>query len=43
MLKMIKEYNRFDTFKLQQSVNDFSEEEISDTLKKIYQDIFTAL
>lgn len=37
MLKMIKEYDRFETVKLQQYVIDFSEEEISNKLKKTYQ------
>ena len=39
ILKMIKEYDRFDIFKLQQAVIDFSKEEISNKLKKIYETI----
>lgn len=39
ILKMRNEYHHFEPNKLQQNVNDFSEEEISKKLKKIYQAI----
>ena len=39
ILKMIKEYNRFEIDKLQKAVNNFSEEEISNKLKKTYEAI----
>ena len=39
ILKMINEYNLFDTVKLQQTVYDFSEEEISNKLKQTYRSI----
>ena len=43
IIKMIKEYNRFETDKLQEAVNNFSEEKISNKLKKIYKDILKPL
>ncbi len=39
ILKMINDYQRFDPIKLQQSINDFSEEEISNRLKQTYSSI----
>ena len=36
ILKMRNEYHRFEPIKLQQAVNEFSEEEISKKLKQIY-------
>lgn len=39
ILKMIKDYQRFDPIKLQQTVSDFSEEEISNKLKQIYASV----
>ena len=36
---MISDYHQFDPIELQQTVNDFSEEEISNKLKQTYGSI----